>query len=337
MAERILLQYQPVQGPVWREPVAEKLQWIPEGQQPTRVLPPNRLGDYVRPEFAALYVPAGLQWLPSDRYAGQARPYSLTRWSVLDPIPPANPRLLDWQARDSYRGQSPDRIWLDWSVYPLQPIATPYDPQNLEWSPRGVGPQTSVGRRTLGDFVQPPFVSLYRPEGLEWLLEGQQPARTIPFVWQGSWVVDPTTPATVVFDPSLFPFQATDLAIAQQLPRSLRGDFAIPEREPDPNPPVPPADTGLGGSNAIHPRRVIYHKAPKPKPRTFLDRIGEPFLPLEQTPEPVPDAASAAPPPVDSSATQQALGARLPVVLPAVPTVYTIVDDSDDDDLLLLS
>lgn len=227
MAERSLLQYTPVQGPVWREPVAEKMQWLPEGQQPARTLLPNSLGSYARPEFAALYAPAGLQWTPSDRYAGRAQPYSITRWYVLDPIPPEDPKRLEWQPRDYYTGRTLPRALLDWSVYPLQPPVAPYDPQglewqardsyfgqllkgtlrdlsiyplqppvgydpqNLEWLPRGMAPQVPIEFRRVGDFVQPAFSALYDPRTMEWVLQGQQPQRIIQFVYTGNWITDP--------------------------------------------------------------------------------------------------------------------------------------------------
>lgn len=208
MAERSLLQYQPVTGPVWREPVASRLQWLPQGQhQPARALPPNRLGDFARPEFAALYKPEGLQWQPRDRYAGQ-------------PLPRAS---------------------LDWTVFPVQFAAQAYNPRTLEWLPSGRYPQVPVERRILGDFVQPPFASLYKPEGLQWLLQGQQPARSIPFVWQGSWVVDPKPVSVVTFDPQFFNFQATDIARTFALPRALQGDFTTPPLPPGPDVIPPPA------------------------------------------------------------------------------------------------
>lgn len=264
MAERFQYQYQPITGPVWREPVAEKLAWLPGGQQPGRRIPPNRVGDFQQPSYDALFHPEGLQWQPSDRYAGRPVAYSLQRFYVLDPIPPANPRLLDWQAQDRYYGRQPARARLDWSVYPPQVIVPAFDPQDLEWIPQGAFPRVLVELRKLGDFVQPPFdalfrseglqwqpsdryagrarprpspfdwsvyplqiiqapfdpqnlewipqgtypripvefrrlgdvwapiyQALYRPENLEWLLQGQQPSRTIPFIWQGGWIIDP--------------------------------------------------------------------------------------------------------------------------------------------------
>lgn len=83
------LQYQYVElvGPVWTEPVAEKLAWLPRAQQPARALPPHRLGDYVRPEFAALYRADGLEWIPSARQPARGIPPHRLGIVVLDPLP----------------------------------------------------------------------------------------------------------------------------------------------------------------------------------------------------------------------------------------------------------
>lgn len=101
--------------------------------------------------------------------------------------------------------------------------------------------------------------------------------------------------------------------------------------------PIPPAP-GLGGSVVIHPRKV-YVKGDRRKPRTFIDKIGEPFIPLERTAEPVPNAASAAPPPVNTAPVRDALVSRLPAPLglPVSPAHVVKVIDDEDDDLLLLS
>jgi len=160
VAGRIQFQYQPVTGPVWREPVAEKLAWLPRAQQPVRGLPPNRLGDFAQPPFDTLYKVEGLQWIPSDRYAGRALAYSLTRYTVLDPIPPVNPRLLDWLPKDRYYGRALSRSFNNWSVNSPFIVVPAYDPQNPEWVPNG-----------------------------RW-----QPQRTVGFIYVGGWVIDPVTP-----------------------------------------------------------------------------------------------------------------------------------------------
>lgn len=200
MAERSLIQYQPVTGPVWREPVAEKLAWLPLVQQPARTLPPNRLGDFVQPQFQALFKPEGLQWIASDRYAGRALAYSLVRYSVLDPIPPANPSLLTWQAQDRYSGRALPRAPFDGSVYPQQVSAAAYDPQRIEWTPQGRAPQIPVERRLLGDFAQPAFIALYDPRRLEWQAQDRYYGRSLqrpPF----DWTVFQQLIAAQAFDP----------------------------------------------------------------------------------------------------------------------------------------
>jgi hypothetical protein len=165
VAERAQLQYQPVTGPVWREPVAEKLAWLPVGRhQPLRGLPPNRLD-----------------------------------WSVwpLPVVAPAfDPQTLEWQPRDSYVGRALSRVRLDWTVEPFSFAAPGFDPQTLDWLPRG-GPQARLERRLLGAFVQPPFEALYRPEQLEWLLQGRAPPRSLAAIRTGIFVIDPTPIAAV--------------------------------------------------------------------------------------------------------------------------------------------
>lgn len=112
------------------------LTWQPSGQQPARDLPPNFLGDYFGPVFEALYKAEGLQWSPSERQPARgllpgilipafldpfpipgaaydpqtmewvpsgryplfALPLNQLGWYVLDPIPPVDPRLMDWLA-----------------------------------------------------------------------------------------------------------------------------------------------------------------------------------------------------------------------------------------------
>jgi hypothetical protein len=179
VAERSQYQYQPVTGPVWREPVAGRLAWLPEGQQPARALQPNRLGDYAQPAFDALYRPAGLQWQSVDDYTGRplprarldgsiyplqppavaaydpsrlewmaagrqpwrALPYALRGSYVIDPVPPVNPAHLSWSPYATYTGKTLPRVRLDWSIYPLQPPAlVPYDPRGLQWMALGRQP-----------------------------------------------------------------------------------------------------------------------------------------------------------------------------------------------------
>lgn len=329
-----LLQYQPVTGPVWREPVAEKLAWLPEGQQPARGLPPNRLGDFVRPEFAALYVPANLDWIAADRYAGKGLPYSLPRSYALDPIPSVNPAWLSWQSRDSYSGRPLPRASSNWTVF--QPVLA-YDPQTLEWTPKGTFLQNAIERRTLGDFQQPAFASLYRPEGLQWVLEGQQPSRVIPFVYTGSWVCDPTTPATVVFDPALFPFSATDLAINRQLPWALKAPFVLPEFI-EPTPPVPPAAevaAPVGHPVYIRKRR----KSSEERLREIISLVGEKIE--EKKAAAVPAESEASAPIVGVSAVQRAapdvkaLEKRLARLTEELEILIAMRDEEDEEEMVV--
>jgi hypothetical protein len=173
------------------------------------------------------------------------------------------------------------------------------------------------------------------------MLKGQQPARSIPFVWQGSWVVDPKPIVVVPFDPQFFQFQATSLTVSRVLARGLVGDYSTPPLPPGPDVVPPPVGTGLGGSSARHPRRVVYEKGDKRKPKTFIDRIGEPYVDLEKAAEPVPDAASAGAVPVNTAPVRAALAARLPSPLPATVSTPLVLrplpEDDEDDDLLLLS
>lgn len=227
MAERSQYQYQPVTGPVWREPVAEKLAWLPRAQQPARALPPNRLGDFVQPPFQALYKPEGLQWTPADRYAGKALAYSLTRYTVLDPIPPADPKQLSWQPQDRYYGRPLPRALLDWSVYPQQVTAAAYDPQRLEWAPQGRAPQIPTERRILGDFAQPAFVALYDPRRLEWQAQDRYYGRALqrsPF----DWTVFQQPIVVQAFDPKTLDWMPR--GTAPRVPIELRrvGDFQQP-------------------------------------------------------------------------------------------------------------
>lgn len=338
MADIGLIHYQPVTGPVWREPVAAALAWLPRGE-PARPLERRSLGDSVYPPFYELYNPVGLHWLPSGRWPviPELRKLGDFQQPPFDAL--YKPEQLGWMSPAYYVGRAPLRGIPDATVFPIQFAAPVFDPQRLEWIPKGPPPQTFLEVRKLGDFAQPAFDALYKPEGLQWLFEGQLSVRGIPYTVQSLWVVDPTTPATVVFDPQFFPFQATDILLARTLQSALQSDFTSPPLPPGPDVIPSPVDTGLGGSSAVHPRRVIYERGAKRKPKTFIDKIGEPFLPLEETPEPVPDAAAAGAV-VDTASVRSALAARLPAPLPpsvATPLVVRPLDDDEDDDLLLLS
>jgi hypothetical protein len=237
VAERSQIQYQPITGPVWREPVAERLAWMPRGQQPARTLPPNRLGDVAAPPFQALYGPDGLQWLASDRYFGQPKPYALTRHIVLDPIPPANPRLLDWQSQDRYAGRSLPRAPFDTSVYPRPVVTVAFDPQNLDWMPRGTAPRVPVERRLLGDFQQPPFEALFKSERLQWQPIDRYIGKARAYSLQSRWITDPK-PITAPFNPSGLQWLASgSLLPCRSIPAIRTGAWVVdPTTPPDPIP-----------------------------------------------------------------------------------------------------
>lgn len=194
MAERSQIQYQPITGPVWRAPVAESLAWQPRVQQPARALEYRRLGDFQQPPFKALYVPANLDWLASDRYAGRALAMVLR----------------------------------DLSVYPLQNIAPAYDPSKVEWLPQGKSLQIPVERRVLGDFQQPPFVALYQPAGLQWQTEDRYYGRTLTRPPQ-DFSVYPFQVQAVGYDPSKLEWLSSGRYPQIPVERRLRGDFQQPQ------------------------------------------------------------------------------------------------------------
>jgi hypothetical protein len=228
VSERSQYQYQPITGPVWREPVAERLAWLPRVQQPARTLPPNKLGDFSQPPFQALYKPENLQWVPKGSHQPQrGLQYSLVREYKLDPLPAPRPPDLVWMPR----GQQPARglpyVSIDRSVYPLQPpAAAAYDPSKLEWIPEGQQPQRGLSYSLVREYkldpitpfdpatltwwpedaysgkllsksrndwsispVQPP--SVYDPRTLEWDYKAQQPQRNIPYSLSRNYVLEP--------------------------------------------------------------------------------------------------------------------------------------------------
>ena len=337
MADRGLIQYQPLTGPVWREPVAAALAWLPRGE-PARPLERRSLGDSVFPPFYELYNPSGLHWLPSGRWPVYPEVRKLGDFQQPPFQALYKPEQLGWMP-SPVAGRGLAQGVLDLTVEPIQFAAPAFDPQHLEWIPQGPAPQTFSELRKLGDFAQPAFDALYKPEGLQWLFEGQLSVRGIPYTLQSLWIVDPAPVVVVAFDPQFFPFQATDIVLARTLQAALQSDFTTPPLPPGPDVIPPVVDTGLGGSSATHPRRVVYEKGTKRKPKTFIDRIGEPFVELEKTGEPVPDAVAAGA--VDTSQVRAALSARLPTP-PSLSVSTPLValkpaPDDEDDDLLLLS
>jgi hypothetical protein len=316
--------------------------WLPRGE-PARPLERRVPSEFVYPSFYELYQPSALSWLPSGIWPLYPEVRKLGDFQQPPLQALYKPEQLGWLPSAYYVGRAAPRGTLDLTVFPVQFSVPAFNPQNLEWIPQGPAPRTFVEIRKLGDFVQPAFAALYKPEGLQWLFEGQLSVRGIPYTLQSSWVVDPKPVVTVVFDPQFFNFQATEIARTFMLPRALQGEFATPPLPPGPDVvPPPPASTGLGGSSAVHPRRIVYEKGDKRKPKTFIDKIGEPFVELEKTAEPVPDAKSAgALPAVNTAPVREALVARLPSPLPTTVSTPLIPrplpEDDDEDDLLLLS
>lgn len=244
MAERSQYQYQPVTGPVWREPVAEKLAWLPRVQQPARQQVCGRVGDFARPEFEALYKPERLEWTPADRYSGRALPRAANDWSIYPQLvaaPAYDPRALEWspqgrypqvqserrrlgdfqqppfvalydpsraewQAQDRYYGRSLKRPPLDWTIF-QQPIAGQvFDPTTLDWMPRGTAPRVLVELRKVGDFQQPAFDALYKPAGLQWWQPERYSGKPLP-ASRVDWTVWPQ-PVAAPYNPQVMDWQA---------------------------------------------------------------------------------------------------------------------------------
>jgi hypothetical protein len=230
VAERSQIQYQPVTGPVWREPVAERMAWLPSGQQPTRELPRVRAGDFAHPPFEALYKPERLEWWPEDSYRGRTVPRSSNDWSIYPQqvaAPGYDPQNLEWLAEDSYRGRLLPRAQNDWSFYPLPFAAPAYDPSDIEWVPQGRGPQNALERRRLGDFAQPSYASLYDPSRLEWVAEDSYRGRILPRALL-DWTVFQFPIAAPGFDPQTLDWMPR--GTAPRVPVELRriGDFQQP-------------------------------------------------------------------------------------------------------------
>lgn len=228
MAERSQYQYQPVTGPVWREPVAEKLAWLPRVQQPARQQVCGRVGDFARPEFEALYKPERLEWTPADRYRGRALSRAANDWSVYPQqiaAPAYDPQTLEWGVQGRYPQNPLERRKLgDFSQPPFPAL---YDPRALEWSPQGRYPQVPVERRRLGDFQQPPFPALYDPSRVEWQAEDRYYGRSLkrpPL----DWTVFQQPIAGQVFDPTTLDWMPR--GTAPRVPVELRkvGDFQQP-------------------------------------------------------------------------------------------------------------
>lgn len=225
MAERSLIQYQPITGPVWTGPVAATLAWLPQGQhQPARSLEYRRIGDFKQPPFVALYRPDGLQWLPR----GTAPRVPLERRILGDFQQPPfqalyNPARGEWAPEDSYRGRPLSRTLREWTVFQPVIAAPAYDPRTLEWMPQGRAPQVPVERRICGDFQQPPFSALYNPRTLEWIPQGRAPQIPVERRILGDFE---QPPFSALYRPEGLQWQSIDEYRGRELPRA-RLDWTV--------------------------------------------------------------------------------------------------------------
>jgi len=220
----------------------QSLDWVPRGQQTARTLTPHRLVDtHVYPPLDSLYKPEGLEWIPSDKYVGKPLdPHKLGAY-VIDPFPitaaPFDPATLAWLPLAEYRQRRLERAprpysivvleiydpqSLDWTPSVQQParglpphllipvvadpvpIAAPFDPATLEWLPSAEYRQRQLSRAGRATLVV--VLDVYDPQTLEWIGSSVVAARPVERRGQIIYVVDPTTPAPAVFDPSTFPW-----------------------------------------------------------------------------------------------------------------------------------
>lgn len=195
MAEQ-LLQYQPITGPVWTEPVAEKL-----------------------------------AWQPRDRYSGKPLARAPLRdYSVYPLQPPAvpgyDPNVLDWQARDSYAGRALARARFDVTVRSLEPIAVAYNPNALDWLARDrySGRALARGRLDYGEPSQ--FAFVY--DLADWFPSDRYAGRPLPRTVPRDWTVLPPRVVAVAYDPSTLEWQPKGREPRVPLEVRRLGDFAQP-------------------------------------------------------------------------------------------------------------
>jgi hypothetical protein len=187
------IHYQPLTGPVWTEPVASRLQWLPRGE-PARRLEVRSLGDSVEPPFYALFNPNGLQWLPSGRWPiiPEVRKLGDFQQPPFDAL--YKPQGLQWLPSAAYQIRALTGSPNDWTVELQLVTATVYDPSTLGWTPSAAGPRTISELRKSAEFAQPAFDALYKPEQLG---------------WQPSAAYLPRALATGFLDLTVFPIQFT--------------------------------------------------------------------------------------------------------------------------------
>ena len=191
------------------------LQWTPRDRYAGQPLSPNAhaFDRTVVPPFEPIYDPEGLQWLPSGQQPARGLAPHRIIPNAFDTKPiaeaPYDPNTLTWLFNLPYFGRSlQSNQYRDYSVVP--PFEPLYDPEKLEWIPRGQQPRILVETRHrqgvspvileiatpvvldwfpvdryfgrsfqpnhYRDFtVTPPFESLYDPETLEWIPKGIYP------------------------------------------------------------------------------------------------------------------------------------------------------------------
>jgi len=226
------IQYQPLTGPVWREPVASRMAWLPEGQPRTPALTPNAVGSYVLPFVAAFAVATSLAWVPSGNAQAQAAPSARVAWSVIAPFQPPTsfdpsqfpatlfvrsvplelrrpseavapftaalyrPDGLQWTPAGTASAVRPaPRSIQTWSLLSPLPAVAPFDPATFPWI--SVTLFRALERRAPGGIVQPITQALYQPAGLQWLPRGNVPWRSVVANRLG-WIVGDPLPHTAV-------------------------------------------------------------------------------------------------------------------------------------------
>jgi len=242
---RSQIQYQPITGPVWREPVAENMQWLPKDQARTREISLNRITGYVIPFVAAIAAATGMSWLPQGSAQAQRVPRRVDAINVIAPFqqPAAfdasqfpfttTAGVLRVERRTPSAFVEPfiaalykheELQWLPagaayqlrWAIRPVQvwsllspvPITAAFDPAQFPWAP--VTLYRPLERRPIGDVVEPFVAALYRPDGLQWIPTGREQPRSMPRSVQ-TWSLLSPFQIAAPFDPATFPWMPTTL------------------------------------------------------------------------------------------------------------------------------
>jgi len=206
VAERSQYQYQPVTGPVWREPVADRLAWLPRPivAQPQRQLARGRIEPFVAPPFEALYKPALQDWTPEGQQPARGLPRAL----------------------------------LDWTVYPPRVVAAGYDPAVMDWLAYLASPVRLPEIRR-AEFAQPGFEALYKPEGLQWQASITQPTRGL--LAGRPWFAWVPVAGAPLYDPQRMEWAPSWQPIGRALPRAAL-DYSIYPLQPPSAPGYDPSD-----------------------------------------------------------------------------------------------